>query len=351
MKTFTKLALVSSMALSANAFAMQAMDDSALSATTGQDGLSIGIGISKIEIEKLFIHDNDGLNGTIDNAGAIVIQGNGKSILDDQGNETNAVKDHGVVIGANYDDNGAYLLTSRNLADLTIDSDGGAGGGNTAFINIAAEVSGLDIKIGEIGVTASGKQGEASTTSALRRGGTENNYNAILSGLELKTGKMDANIQLGAAPQGAMVKLKSTMVGGLEIKNLGILDNSTKGVTVGSVDLNGTATAVATKEAGEIFIESIKITDANGKNLTLDQNIQVFNNAYVGGSDTVGKAAHIRIVSNDTGFAKDQYIKGIHLGNRDAASIGDMEVQGLQTYYSTSPRDYIKGAVISISGH
>lgn len=353
MKTFTKLALVSSMALSANAFAMQAMDDSALSATTGQDGLSIGIGISKIEIEKLFIHDNDGLktaNGA-GTAGAIVIQGNGKSILDDQGNETNAVKDHGVVIGANYDDNGAYLLASRNLADLTIDSDGGAGGGNTAFINIAAEVSGLDIKIGEIGVTASGKQGEASTTSALRRGGTENNYNAILSGLELKTGKMDANIQLGAAPQGAMVKLKTTMVGGLEIKNLGILDNSTKGVTVGSVDLNGTATAVATKEAGEIFIDSIKITDANGKDLTLDQNIQVFNNAYVGGSDTVGKAAHIRIVSNDTGFAKDQYIKGIHLGNRDAASIGDMEVQGLQTYYSTSPRDYIKGAVISISGH
>lgn len=353
MKTFTKLALVSSMALSANAFAMQAMDDSALSATTGQDGLSIGIGISKIEIEKLFIHDNDGLktaNGA-GTAGAIVIQGNGKSILDDQGNETNAVKDHGVVIGANYDDDGAYLLASRNLADLTIDSDAGAGNGNTAFINIAAQVSGLDIKIGEIGVTASGTQDPASTTSTLRRGGTAGNYNAILSGLELKTGKMDANIQLGAAPQGAMIKLNTTMVGGLEIKNLGILDNSTKGMSVGSVDIGGTATAVTTKEAGEIFIESIKITDANGKNLTLNQDIQVFNNAYVGGSDTVGKAAHIRIVSNDTGFAKDQYIKGIHLGNRDAASIGDMEVQGLQTYYSTSPRDYIKGAVISISGH
>lgn len=363
MKTFTKLALVSSMALSANAFAMQAMDDSALSATTGQDGLSIGIGISKIEIEKLFIHDNDGLktaNGA-GTAGAIVIQGNGKSILDDQGNETNAVKDHGVVIGANYDDNGANLLASRNLADLTIDSDGGAGGGNTAFINIAAEVSGLDIKIGEIGVTASGKQGEASTTSALRRGGTENNYNAILSGLELKTGKMDANIQLGAAPQGAMIKLNTTMIGGLEIKNLGILDNSTKGHVFATVVTHPgdpdadpvvppTTANVATKEAGEIFIESIKITDANGKNLTLDQNIQVFNNAYVGGSDTVGKAAHIRIVSNDTG-AKDHYIQGIHLGNRSAASIGDVEVQGLQTYYSTSPRDYIKGAVISISGH
>ena len=61
MKKFTKLALVSSIALTTNAMAMQAMDDTALSATTGQDGLSIGIGISKIEIEKLLIHDNDGL--------------------------------------------------------------------------------------------------------------------------------------------------------------------------------------------------------------------------------------------------------------------------------------------------
>lgn len=52
MKIITKLALVSSMAISANAMAMQAMDDASLSAATGQDGLNIGIGISKIEIGK-----------------------------------------------------------------------------------------------------------------------------------------------------------------------------------------------------------------------------------------------------------------------------------------------------------
>lgn len=351
MKTFTKLALVSSMALSANAFAMQAMDDSALSATTGQDGLSIGIGISKIEIEKLFIHDNDGLDGKIENAGAIVIQGNG--IAGDKNEK------FGTIIGANYDDAGAYLLASRNLADLKIDSDGGAGGGNTAFINIAAEVSGLDIKIGEIGVTASGKQDPTSATSTLRRGGTESNYNAILSGLELKTGKMDANIQLGAAPQGAMIKLNTTMIGGLEIKNLGILDNSTKGHVFATVVTHPgdpdadpvvppTTANVATKEAGEIFIESIKITDANKKDLKINQDIRVFNDAYLG--DKVAKAAHLRIVSNDTG-AKDHYIQGIHLGNRSAASIGDVEVQGMQTYYSAVPKEYTKGAVITISGH
>ena len=81
MKKLTKLVLVSSMAISANAMAMQAMDDASLSAATGQDGLNIGIGISKVEIEKLFIHDNDGLAtaglGGTSTAGAIVIKGNG----------------------------------------------------------------------------------------------------------------------------------------------------------------------------------------------------------------------------------------------------------------------------------
>ena len=322
MKTFTKLALVSSMALSANAFAMQAMDDSALSATTGQDGLSIGIGISKIEIEKLFIHDNDGLNGTIDNAGAIVIQGNG--IAGD------ANENFGIVVGANYDDAGAYLLDSRNLADLKIDSDAGAGGGNTAFINIAADVSGLDIKIGEIGVTASGVQGSASSTSALRRGGDDNNYNAIISGLSLKTGPMSANIQLGAAPQGAMIKLNTTMIGGLEINNLGILDNST---------------ASDERAAGEIFIESIKIADADANDLTITQDVRVMG-ASVSNPDDKG---YIQMISH--GGAKDHYVQGVHLGSRDAASIGDVEIQGMQTYYSPAAGQYLPGAVITIRGH
>ena len=52
MKVFTKLALVSAVAISSNAMAMQAMDDAALSSTTGQDGISIGIGISKVDIKK-----------------------------------------------------------------------------------------------------------------------------------------------------------------------------------------------------------------------------------------------------------------------------------------------------------
>ncbi len=318
MKIITKLALVSSMAISANAMAMQAMDDASLSAATGQDGLNIGIGISKIEIGKVFVHDNDGLAttslGGTSTAGAIVIQGNG--IAGD------TLENHGIVIGANYDNAGAYLLPSRNLADLQIDTD--ANGGN-AFINIAAQVSGLDINIGQIGVVASADMPATGATS-IRRGGT-GTVNPILSGLSLKTGPMSANIQLGAAPQGAMIQLNATMVGGLEIKNLGILDNSTK---------------TATRAAGEIFVESIKVADANSLDLTLNQKISVI------GEEGANKG-YIRMIS--TSGAHDTYVKGVHLGSRNAASIGDVEVQGMQTYFSPAAGVYMPGAVITISGH
>ncbi len=347
MKNFTKLALVSSIAFSANAMAMQAMDDAALSSTTGQDGINIGIGISKVEIGKIFIHDNDGLAtdaknvvtgtkvtfdttttpptptgfaanaevsssdivGGTGKAGAIVIKGNGKV---GDANETN-----GIVITANSQ----ALLASHNLADLRIDSDAGTTAKGGAFINIAAQVSGLDIKIGEIGVTASGTAG----TTDIRRGGNDSNYNAILSGLTLKTGQMAANIQLGAAPQGAMVKLNTTMIGGLEIQNLGILDSSTK---------------TATRAAGEIFIESIKVADATKTDLTINQNISVF------GKEGTSNG-YIQMVSNSGPI--DNYVKGVHLGSRDAGSIGDIEIQGLQTYYSPSLGVYTPGSVITIS--
>ena len=320
MKIITKLALVSSMAISANAMAMQAMDDASLSAATGQDGLNIGIGISKIEIGKVFVHDNDGLAttslGGTSTAGAIVIQGNG--IAGD------TLENHGIIIGANYDNAGAYLLPSRNLADLQIDTD--ANGGN-AFINIAAQVSGLDIKIGQIGVVASGDLPAAGATSIRRGGSSTSTVNPILSGLSLKTGPMSANIQLGAAPQGAMIQLSATMVGGLEIKNLGILDNSTK---------------TATRAAGEIFVESIKVADANSLDLTLNQKISVI------GEEGANKG-YIRMIS--TSGAHDTYVKGVHLGSRNAASIGDVEVQGMQTYFSPAAGVYTPGAVITISGH
>lgn len=335
MKKFTKLALVSSIAFSANAMAMQAMDDAALSSTTGQDGLSIGLGISKVTVDKLFVHDNDGLSNTAlggtSTAGAIVIQGttdaaNAKEITLTDGSKISSA-DFGVFVGANYKDGGAYLLGTHNLADLVIDTDAGTAAKGGAFINVAAQVSGLEIHIGEIGVTASGTQGTA--TSAIRRGGDSSSYNAILSGLGIKTGIMSANVQLGAAPQGAMIKLNSVMQGGLEITDLGILDSSTKDVT---------------GVAGEILIDSIKVANTDSKDLDLKSAISVY-----GASATTGNG-FLRIV-NDDAKGIDTYVKGVHLGSAAAASIGDIEVQGLRTYYSPAQGQFVPGSVITVSGH
>lgn len=82
-KCSLNLLLVSSLAISANAMAMQSMDDAALSAATGQDGINIGIALGSggITIDKLYLHDNDGLatstgiTGASGTAGAIAISG------------------------------------------------------------------------------------------------------------------------------------------------------------------------------------------------------------------------------------------------------------------------------------
>ncbi|MEG2825998.1 MAG: pilus assembly protein FilA [Acinetobacter sp.] len=329
MKMFTKLALVSSMAISANAMAMQSMDDAALSAATGQDGINIGIGISKIEIEKVLIHDNNGLTnatlGGTSTAGAIVIKGNGTGLT-----ATNGVVITAPMLNATTVDN-SRALASHNLADLTIDTDAGTGT-NGAFLNVAAAVSGLDIYIGEIGVSASNTAG-----STVRRGNDAANYNKILSGLTIKTGIMNANIQLGAAPQGAMIVLNTTMQGGLEIKDLGIVDSSTK---TGTAD--GTA---GNRAAGQIYLDSIRVSDANATNLTVNAAVSV-----VGKEDT--NNGYLRIVtgSGATTPKTDMYIKGVHLGSQAAGSIGDVEVQGMQTYYFNGTTN-VPGSVITISGH
>ncbi len=340
MKMFTKLALVSSMAISANAMAMQSMDDAALSATTGQDGINIGLDISRVTIGKVLVHDNDGLDytnsswsgpaptatgqagfGGTGDAGAIVIKANGSG----------ATATNGIVITTNT----AALLPSHNLADIVIDTDAGTGT-NGAFLNVAAEVSGLNIAIGEIGVSASNAVG---TGPGIRRGADEaNNYNAILSGLTLTTGQMTANVQLGAAPQGAMIKLDSTMTGGLTISNLGILDSS----TIGTTHYNAAGNLITTTTAGEIRIGSIKLADAGGSDLTVQADISVVGEAAPG--DNTG---YLQINTMKT--ATDAYVAGVRLGSATAGSIGDIEVQGLNVYNGaagTTP-----GAIITISGH
>ncbi len=242
MKMFTKLALVSSLAISANAMAMQSMDDAALSAATGQDGINIGIalGAGGISIDKLYIHDNDGLDpttgimGATATAGAITITG------------TDATQGKAITL--------TQVDTTQNLLDLKIDSVG-ASATNGAFLNVAANVGAVNVKVGSIGVGSSGTLNE---TTAVR-GITEAAPTEILSGLDLSLGAISANVQLGATPQGAMIKVNSSLQGGLTLSNLGINDAAGGGKivldkvmvrgagnTTGNLDVNADISVVPT---------------------------------------------------------------------------------------------------------
>lgn len=283
MKMFTKLVLVSSMAISANAMAMQSMDDAALSAATGQDGINIGIALDStgISIDKLYLHDNDGLQtstGITGVAGAIAIDG--------------------ITI---------TQTGTGNLLDLVIDTDAGTSG--EAFLNIAASVGAVDISIGSIGVAPSNGASLTDTTTAVR--GVTGTPTEILTGLDLSLGAISANVQLGATPQGAMIKLDSTLQGGLTISNLGINDAA---------------------GGGQIYLDNIYV---RGDNATGDIDIN---------TDISVTNAGLRLQNNST-QNMNVYIAGVRLGasatGATNASIGDIEIQGLNVGTST----------ITISGH
>lgn len=327
MKLFTKLALVSAVAVSGSAMAMESMDDSALSSTTGQDGITLGLALDHVSIDSLYIHDNDGLalvgtaanplpapgtpasadyNGGTATAGAITITGNGIA-----GNR-NATA--GIDIRANPGANNVNIVTMGTtpvLAKLIIDSDAGTGT-NGAFLNIGAQISGLDIAIGNIGVAKS----NAVQASGTQRGIVTGSNNTIITGLTLKTGKTSANIQLGATPQGAMINLSGTMTGGLEISDLGIKDNA---------------------GGGTIQLGKISISDAGVADLSTNAKVSV-----------VPGALKIEAMSNAT----DMYISSIKLGESSllpvgaVKSIGDVEVRNMQVSHGG-----IAGAIILVSGH
>ena len=280
MKMFTKLVLVSSMAISANAMAMQSMDDAALSAATGQDGINIGIalGSTGISIDKLYLHDNDGLQTSTGITGATGVAG--------------AIAIDGITI---------TQTGTGNLLDLEIDTDAGTSG--EAFLNIAASVGAVDISIGSIGVAPSNGASLTDTTTAVR--GVTGTPTEILTGLDLSLGAISANVQLGATPQGAMIKLDSTLEGGLTISNLGINDAA---------------------GGGQIYLDNIYVRGDNATgDLDIDTDISVTN-------------AGLRIQNNST-QNMNVYIAGVRLGasatGATNASIGDIEIQGLNVGTST----------------
>lgn len=175
----------------------------------------------------------------------------------------------------------------------------------------------LDIHVGSIGVGTSGTVNE---TTALR-GITETAPTEIISGLDLSLGQITANVQLGSTPQGAMIKVDSALKGGLTISNLGINDAA---------------------GGGSILLDKVMVRGAGNATGDLDVKADI---------SVTGNGLQVKSTS-----AQDMnvYVGGVHLGTNTkasdgtwgtgavkAASIGDLEIQGLNVANTT----------ITISGH
>ncbi|MCJ8146245.1 hypothetical protein MKI79_04895 [Acinetobacter sp. A3.8] len=291
MKLFSKIALVSAMAISANAMALESMDDEALSAATGQDGITLTVVTSGITIDKLLIHDNDGLDSTVTTQGGASLGGTGTA-GDYTTGAAGAIVVNDVTVGVN--NTLAPAAFGGALARVTIDTDSGAGSAGTAsnpFLNINMKNNALDIGIGDISVAASN---DVSGMVGARRGaGAET---VIISDLDITVGASELNIQLGAQPQGAMIVANGTIQGGVTINSLNLVDTAT---------------------TGEIAIGDLKITSANNANLVVDTEISVLPGTHATGGG----------LAISSSGAKDIYIGSLALGN--ANSIGSIEIQGL----------------------
>ena len=311
MKLFTQIALVSAMTISANAMAMQAMNDADLSATTGQDGISIGLGISKVEIAKLHVFDGDGLASGYNVVTPTATTAGTPS--------AGAITVNDVVLKTNS----AGSLSSGNLADIKIDTDGGAG---KPFLNISAAVSGLDISLGKIEVNnVTGSSGAYVAGAATAE---------ILSGLTLTTGKLDANIQLGNTPQGAMIKLNGAMTGGLTISDLALKDASLGG-------------------GGYIVIGGIKVKDSGGNDLSLDTDIAVTKEglAITAMKNAAGTDVYITkvVLGGGEGYVPKSGATAAVAGTgTGSGSIGDVAISGMKVFNGAG---FDAGAKITISGH
>lgn len=297
--SFKKLALVTAMfAATSGAYAMEAMDEEALSAATGQDGITVAItlpaaGITMTQI----IHDLDGHVGNA-NSGAIVIG--------DPADPTNAVAGGPAPM----------TISTTGAITLTIDADGGdatpvAAGETGAYLNIGVALSGVTtIHTGDLSVANSaGTDVRGGNFGSVAAAGTS----TIMKDMTITLGAVNMNIQLGDEPQGAMIKLNTAITGGLDIANMDLADGG------------GTFTG------GSILIDNQHLEDAGaGTNLTVAADVDV----------TAG-GLRVALASFGSASGVDARMTGVKLGNAAAGYLGDIEIMGLN----------LNGTAITISGH
>lgn len=298
MQGLKKLALVAAAAaLPVASFAMQPMNDSALSGVTGQDGIDISINTNAMTLG-VNIYDRDGIGSS--GANGLVASKAGAIVIKNMGVDTNggAIK---LAIDAGQTSTAAPVLNVN--VDLT---------------------NGITLDTGDLYI---GNTTSAHTDWAV----TDQTSTAIMDSTQISLGQTSLNIQLGNVAQ--------TMNGGawkpmIALRNVSISGGITLGQqTLGSGNaftLNDNTTAdVLGGTGGTLSIDQINLADgAGGGDLT---NINV-------GVDVTSSGLAIGVESlGDGGLTA--HMTGVDLGN--GSSIGDVAITGLT----------LGGTTITVAGH
>lgn len=259
MKGFTKLALVSAIAaLPMTGFAMEALDDATMSDVTGQDGISITLGLN--QSMTIVIDDTDGLANVASAPAAATADG---------------IIQIGDGIGAGQE------MTMNGTASINIDA-GGDGTDGVLVVGISL-ASNFAINTGDISV------GTSLNNGALTGGAV------ILDGVDITfTGGLDLDIQLGAAAD-QFLEITNGNIGTLNIANFALNDvNAGGAITASNIALSG--------------LDLTGVTGSlTGAGLVLSTNTALSN---------VGVTVSRLSLDNGANFVGDVYISGLNMSGQ-----------------------------------
>lgn len=367
MKAFQKLALVSAIAMSTSAFALEAADDETLAAATGQDGITIKISpgtLTTAQLTALGVTipagiDLDGITlaGTLNGGPDTLFKGLSITqtvIHDDDGLNTAGLARSGALVIGDGSAADSTVVFADNVAPIQVDidmiGDNSAAVGNTAMLQVGIKTPTLVIKTGDIYVAASNAaadetvsgfdhNGDGDTTDTEINGSSNSDSIKIMNGLTLVVGGSGASnlmtIQLGNEAQtlfgGAasatnpevMIKLAATLTGGLTINNFELLDQDN----------------AAGPGLGGIRAASMSIVNTGG-----GANLDVVAGVNVGDGSTLSNPDGLVVTLGQLGTAlggADIALNNVQLGSAAAADLGDVQMIGLN----------LAGSSLIISGH
>lgn len=314
MTGFKKLALISAVALvSGSAFALEAVDDSTLSETTGQDGVTLGITLPSGGLSfSAILHDSDGFTSYTTSAGAIVV-------------------------GDPRAAGGSFVkakLASTGEIQLNIDATGDVdtvAANNQAAVRINVNLtSALTFTTGTLSVAKSNGLGVALNTSPVDQ------TNPFMNSMDITVGSGSLmNIFLGNEPNGGhMIDINTTLTGGLTISNF---------------SLNDTGGAV---RGGSIAVTTIKMCDTDATATCGTTNLQVKANVDIASTTTAPTSPNpptdggLILTLSQVGLSGasgglDAEMTEVKLGSSLTPAIGNIDIVGLN----------LAGTAIRIVGH